>query len=430
MLFNSYEFIFWFLVPVGSLFFFVPQRLKLHYLSLASIVFYAQWSVWHLTLLLGSVAINYLYVLSIEKKQGKKLYLFGIILLNLIPLIYYKYSNFLTLHDSSIVLPLAISFFTFQQIAFVVDIYRGRIKLVKFSEYSFFILFFPQLIAGPIVHYNEMITQVRDGVLDSFSSAKFKAGITLFSIGLFSKVVLADNLIQSSYESWGNLFSYSFMIYFDFSGYANMAIGLALIFGISLPINFNSPYKSRNLVDFWRRWHITLSSFLKDHIYIPLGGNRFGKKREIIAILVTMLIGGIWHGAGWNFMLWGLMHGFGIVVLHLINIKLPKPLSIFLTFLYVSLLWVLFLSGDMGEAIGIYKELFSFESFRIQLYDGVFLLFCAWIVWFVPNSTEIIKLDGEYKLKWWHGYLSGALLFISLKFMAVEPSTSFVYFNF
>ena len=355
--------------------------------------------------------------------------LFIAISLNILLLGYFKYSSFLNLNNDSMVLPLAISFFTFQQIAYLVDIYRGKIVLESFDRYLFFVMFFPQLIAGPIVHYNDIMRQVNQNSLANFNSTKFNAGIILFSMGLFSKVVLADNLIKENYESWSDIFSYSFMIYFDFSGYANMAIGLALMFGIVLPINFNSPYKARNLIEFWRRWHITLSNFLKEHIYIPLGGNKFGKKQQIIALMTTMIIGGIWHGAGWNFLLWGAMHGIGLVIVHSFNIKFFRFFSIFLTFLYVSLLWVLFFSSNIDEAFKTYKILFEFKEFNRL--DTIWLLGCAIIIWIMPNSMEIIDMKRrDFGIKNWYAYFSAILFFISLKVMMESPSISFVYFNF
>ena len=227
------------------------------------------------------------------------------------------------------------------------------------------------------------------------------------------------------------------MIYFDFSGYASMAIGLALIFGIILPINFNSPYKSKNIIEFWRNWHITLSNFLKEHIYIPLGGNRYGIKKQTFALLTTMVLGGIWHGYGLTFLLWGFFHGVALVVLNIIKkynlINIPSniftnTIKITLTFLYVSLLWVLFFSSDIHSAIDIYKGLFYADAFKNFNY---WLIAVAILVFFTPNSTQIINLkEKAFAMKSYYGYLTGILLFVSLKFMAETPSMKFVYFNF
>jgi len=435
MLFNSYNFIFYFLIPVLGIFYIVGTRsksstynIKLYFLILVSILFYMQWDIIHLLLLIGSIVTNYLFVKYFLKKN--KLLLLGIIVLNLLPLLYFKYSTTLDITSHSLVLPLAISFYTFQQIMFIIDAYKKKLEVESFSHYLFFVLFFPQLIAGPIVHYNTLMDQIKtDRVFDTYNSTKLKAGIVLFSIGLFSKIVIADNLVLSEYNSWSDLFSYSFMIYFDFSGYASMAIGLALMFGIVLPINFNSPYKARNLIDFWRRWHITLSSFLRDYIYIPLGGNRYGLSIQMMALMSTMVIGGIWHGAGWSFLLWGAFHGLGLALLHLFkNIKLPFLLAVLVTFIYVSLLWVFFLSEDLDAALALFKILFSFEGFKEYNY---WLLAVGFIVWIMPNATQIIALQkNDFGLKSWHGYLAGILFFVSLKMMAETPSLNFVYFNF
>ena len=454
MLFNSYAFIFYFLIPVVLFYRLVPNTFRVWYLIFVSIIFYAQWDLVHLFILSGSIVVNYLFAYKISLTRLKpsvpsleSVYLlFLVIGLDIGLLGYFKYSAFLNLSDGSMVLPLAISFFTFQQIAYVVDIYRGKIVLESFDRYLFFVMFFPQLVAGPIVHYNAMMRQVDQKRLVGFDSSKFNAGVVLFSIGLFSKVVLADSLIKESYQSWSDIFSYSFMIYFDFSGYANMAIGLALLFGIVLPINFNSPYKARNLMEFWRRWHITLSDFLKEHIYIPLGGSRFGKRRQVMALMSTMVIGGVWHGAGWNFLLWGAMHGVGLVVVHMFGTDgfslvvfgakasdsiIFKFLGVVFTFLYVSLLWVLFFSANIEEAFKIYKILFGFNGFGLESFEALWLLGCAIIIWVMPNSMQIIDVKRrDFGIKRYYAYMSAVLLFISLKVMMESPSISFVYFNF
>lgn len=435
MLFNSYNFIFYFFIPVLGIFYFLSfiiknnaYRLKLYFLIIISIMFYMQWDIIHLILLLGTIVTNYFFVKYLLKKN--RYLFFFIILSNLIPLFYFKYSTFLHINSDSLILPLAISFYTFQQIMFIIDVYKKRVKLDTFSHYLFFVLFFPQLIAGPIVHYNTLINQIKiNRVFDTYNITKLKAGMVLFSIGLFSKVVIADNLVLADYNSWSDLFSYSFMIYFDFSGYASMAIGLALMFGIVLPINFNSPYKAQNLIDFWRRWHITLSNFLKNYIYISLGGNRYGLKIQIMALMTTMVVGGIWHGAGWNFLFWGAFHGLGLVILHLFkNFKIHILLGIFCTFLYVSLLWVFFLSKDLDSALLLYKILFSSQGFHEYNY---WLIAIGFIVWVMPNATQIINLDkNDFGIKGWYGYMAGILFFVSLKVMAETPSINFVYFNF
>ncbi|WP_434658154.1 MBOAT family O-acyltransferase [Sulfurimonas sp. NW9] len=408
MLFNSYDFIFLFLLP--ALFGF--WVLKLHragvwFLIVASVVFYAQWNLQHLFILLGSLVVNYLFALSIERHPGYAKVLLSIILvLNLMPLVYYKYSYFLNMTDTPLILPLAISFFTFQQIAFQVDLYYKKIEFFSFKEYMFFILFFPQLVAGPIVHYRQVIPQVLHPKWKHFNPTYFSAGVFLFCVGLFKKVVLADSFavyansafshIQeglSVFEAWIGLFAYSFEIYFDFSGYSDMAIGLGLLFGIRLPINFYSPYKSRNIIEFWRNWNITLSNFLRDYIYIPLGGNRVKISRQAVNLLLTMTIGGIWHGAGWTFILWGFLHGLLLGFVHLFrshksarsyeSARLSS--GTLLTFLTVTLLWVLFRADDFSSAMHYYSTLFNFKAFHLQAIDkhnfSVCHSFCSCLVY-------------------------------------------------
>jgi len=468
--------------PITSLKPLPIESLLLYFLITASIVFYAQWSLEHLALLLGSVFVNYIFARYVYIGKGTRInsdtnslfFITVIILLNLIPLAYYKYSYFLNMVDHSIVLPLAISFFTFQQIAFQIDLYRGKIEIKGssfFREYLFFILFFPQLVAGPIVHYNELIPQIREGAWREFKESYFSRGVVLFSIGLFKKVVLADNLAViannsfanvntslSAYDAWVGIFAYSFQIYFDFSGYADMAIGLALLFGIKLPINFNSPYKSRNIIEFWRNWHITLSNFLKEHIYIPLGGNRAGLGRASFNILVTMVIGGVWHGAGWTFLLWGFLHGVLLVGVHLFSffvgklelgiahkgdrinpfpfmslnpfpfMSLMPYLYIVFTFLAVTLLWVLFRADSFEAALKYYEVLFSFGDFTPRKLPELALLFVSlFVVWALPNS---MKFSSNGTLSSFKIFVAALMLFISLKIMASSPAQTFVYFNF
>ena len=388
----------------------------------------------------------------------KKSVLFFAICTNLTPLIYFKYSNFLNLSSEQFVLPLAISFFTFQQIAFLLDLYRNKIKFDGFKEYLFFILFFPQLVAGPIVHYYEMIPQIKDKFKSKINESYIITGLVLFSIGLFKKVVFADNFavisdgafsnidMLSSYDAWIGIFSYSFQIYFDFNGYADMALGLALLFGIKLPINFNSPYKARNISEFWRNWHISLSRFLKDYIYIPLGGSRVVFARQSLNLIATMVIGGIWHGAGWNFLIWGFMHGVFLAVTHFFknifkrDVFLPKYFSIALTFLLVTLLWVLFRAESFEVAVAYYNILFSFDfnfnkdlnSFLKIVYSNEFLVICGFIfVWFMPNSLQICDyFKDEYKISYKKVLFGAVLFFIALKSMASKAAVSFVYFNF
>ena len=288
--------------------------------------------------------------------------------MNLLGLIYYKYSYFIVENVSllvdgeimfeKLVLPLAISFFTFQQIAFLIDARKGEIsKMPSFLDFSLFVSFFPQLIAGPIVHHREMMPQFENEINGRINFDNISRGLYVLTLGLFKKVIIADTFAKvaslgfdqtstlSFLESWVTSLSYTFQLYFDFSGYTNMAIGVALMFNIVLPLNFMSPYKSASIQDFWRRWHMTLSRFLRDYIYIPLGGNRKGERRIYINLFLTFLIGGIWHGAGWTFVAWGALHGFGLILHRIWNKlggKMNKVLGVFLTFNFVNIAWVFF----------------------------------------------------------------------------------------
>ncbi|MCW9026034.1 MAG: MBOAT family protein, partial [Thiovulaceae bacterium] len=345
MLFNSYEFIFMFLPITFFIYFFLNNK-KLteaskSWLVITSLFFYSWWNIIYLPLILTSMLFNFTVGNSLTKTKEhkqipKKSLLFIGIVANIGLLGYFKYSDFFISNlnialDSNIellhlALPLAISFFTFQQIAYLVDSYKSETKEYDFLNYAVFVSFFPQLIAGPIVHHKEMMPQFANIKNKIINYNNIALGLFIFSIGLFKKVIIADTfaiwatagfdtaITLNLFEAWATSLSYTFQLYFDFSGYTDMAIGSALLFNIKLPINFNSPYKATNIQDFWRRWHITLSRFLKDYIYIPLGGNRKGNYRTYSNLMATFLIGGIWHGAGWTFIFWGFLHGFALVI--------------------------------------------------------------------------------------------------------------------
>lgn len=348
MLFNSFIFIFAFLpVALGG---YLLTRLLFKetvwviWLAACSLLFYAWWKPVYLILIVASILVNY----TIGKKMGvsrgrpKKMLLILGVVMNLGVLAYFKYTNFIfenvgriigqDFDFNYIVLPLAISFFTFQQIAYLVDAYRGETMEVDFSRYTLFVTFFPQLIAGPIVHHREMLPQFFNKVEHRKLIDNLAVGLSIFAVGLFKKVVIADSLSKwaqptfaiadmgvspTFFESWIGALAYTLQLYFDFSGYSEMALGLGRMFGIVLPINFFSPYKARSIIDFWRRWHITLSRFLRDYLYIPLGGSRCGPLRHHVNLFVTMLLGGLWHGAGWTFVIWGMLHAIYLTINHL-----------------------------------------------------------------------------------------------------------------
>lgn len=350
MLFNSYEFIFAFL-PLTLLVFFLlgryeKPRVAIAWLVVASLFFYGWWNPPFLLLLALSIVFNFALGGWFQRAQGtsrrlRVAALFLGIALNLGSIAYFKYANFFVdnlnvlggtdYHLGKIILPLAISFFTFQQITYLIDSYRGLANENNFLNYCLFVSFFPQLIAGPIVHHKEMLPQFADTKVFRFRPGNITIGLTIFALGLFKKAVLADGIAVyanpvftaadageavSLFDAWTGALAYTFQLYFDFSGYSDMALGAARMFGIRLPVNFNSPYKATNIIEFWRRWHITLSRFLRDYVYIELGGNRKGPARRHVNLMLTMLIGGLWHGAGWSFVVWGALHGFYLIINH------------------------------------------------------------------------------------------------------------------
>ena len=321
----------------------------------------------------------------------KSILIFGIVS-NLALLGYFKYAdffieNFNFISGSNVnllhmVLPLAISFFTFQQIAYLVDSYRGETKEYDFLNYALFVTFFPQLIAGPIVHHKEMMPQFASKWNMVKNYRNIALGLFIFSIGLFKKVVIADTFAVwatagfdtattlNLLEAWATSLSYTFQLYFDFSGYTDMAIGIALLFNIKLPINFNSPYKALSIQDFWRRWHITLSRFLRDYIYIPLGGNKKGSFRTYSNLLATFVIGGFWHGAGWTFLFWGFLHGLSLAIHRLwqtLGFKMWTWLAWLITFNFVNIAWVFFRAKEWDDALRILSSMFSLDNIVIDM---------------------------------------------------------------
>lgn len=418
MLFNSNIFIFVFL-PITLLGFYLTtkifkQSMTLLWLSGASIFFYCWWNFHSFYILVASIAINYILSIVMMHTQEKKLEFFTKLLLvigllfNILLLVYFKYMNFfitnikyfITLKtlNTNIILPLAISFFTFQKIAYLVDVYQRKITEKNLLKFFFFVMFFPPLIAGPIVHYREMTPQLSRLKL---SRINLVIGFTLFFIGLTKKVICADSIaeyINPIYEqaasgqalafftAWAAALGFTFQIYFDFSGYSDMAIGLARLFSIKLPTNFNSPYKSTSIIDFWRRWHITLSRFLRDYIYIPLGGNRQGHCRRYINLMAVMLIGGLWHGASWTFIFWGGLHGLYLTINHFwraINqsasmryqwfIHQINKLSWPITFLSVVIGWVFFRATSFKAALAILGGMIKINQPYLHPAFGIFI---------------------------------------------------------
>lgn len=388
MLFNSIEFLLIFLPLTLAVYLRISDARKaLAWLCLASLFFYGYWNPVYILLITGSVAANYGFGRLIRSAVEPHRYWITAVgvTFNLALLGYFKYANFFVQEIAAatgsdwsidtIVLPLAISFFTFQQIAYLVDYYQNKVEPHGPMEYLAFVVLFPQLIAGPIVHQRHMLPQFRAIKALRGVPGNLAIGLTIFAIGLFKKVAIADELALyadpvfgaaaqggpvSLAEAWGGAVCYTFQLYFDFSGYSDMAIGLGRMFGITLPVNFASPYKARSIIDFWRAWHITLSNFLRDYLYIPLGGNRYGAFDRYRNLMITMLLGGLWHGAGWTFVIWGGLHGFYLVVNHLWR-GVPfyarvAALGYYsysawaLTLLAVVFSWVFFRAGSLDAA--------------------------------------------------------------------------------
>jgi alginate O-acetyltransferase complex protein AlgI len=399
MLFNSVEFLFGFL-PVTALVFFGLARWShgaaAGWLAFASLFFYGWWNWTYVPLLLASAAFNYAcgarlarFVRLGRTRAAGILFAFSVAA-NLLLLGYYKYANFLlgtwgsvTGHAADIgqiILPLGISFFTFTQIAFLADVRRGYAREYNPIHYGLFVTYFPHLIAGPILHHKEMMPQFQEPQTYRLNAENVAVGLTIFFIGLFKKTVIADGVAAYAsplfahpgtpdlFAAWGGALAYTIQLYFDFSGYSDMAIGLSRVFGVKLPLNFDSPYKAINIIDFWRRWHMTLSRFLRDYLYVSLGGNRKGKRRRYINLFVTMLLGGLWHGAGWTFVLWGGLHGVYLVVNHAwraLRERLGqdvdrttitgRALARLTTFVAVVIGWVFFRATSLEDALAILK---------------------------------------------------------------------------
>lgn len=471
MLFNSIEFLFVFL-PVTFAVYFLLNKLKLikaatFWLVFASLFFYSYWKIDYLPLILCSMIFNYFvgYILTHEKmKINRKLLLIFGIISNVLLLGYFKYFDFLInninyiLHTGfdtlKIALPLGISFFTFTQIAYLVDAYKREVKEYNFLNYALFVTYFPHLLAGPILHHKEMMPQFANLRKRFINHKNISIGLFLLSIGLFKKVMIADNLspfVQSVFdslaaisclESWIASLAYSFQLYFDFSGYCDMALGISYLFNIYLPVNFNSPYKADNIQDFWRRWHITLSRFLKNYIYIPLGGNRSGEIKTYRNLFLTFLIGGIWHGANWTFIIWGILHGLAICVHRFwkkFNINVNQYLSILLTFIFINFTWVFFRSNSVNKAIEILKGMLGFNrmsSFEIDkmrfAFEGnpekisiILLAACIILVFCIKNSKEFVAKFKPTSLN----FLITIILFIT-SILSLNKFSEFLYFQF
>lgn len=415
MLFNSYVFILLFL-PLFVIGYFFLRSIRntkpsLSFVLVMSLIFYGYNSIRYVPIILCSIVFNYILsrVLNGHSESHKsRSVLFMGIGFNLLLIYYFKYHNFFcetfnsifgtSIHLHKLLLPLGISFFTFQQISYLVDSYRGETSDYTFLEYAAFVSFFPQLVAGPIVLHDELITQFRDNSKWKVNWDSVADGAWRFSMGLFKKVLIADTFSKA--VAWGYdpgnmelltsgdvfviMLSYTFQIYFDFSGYSDMATGLAEMINIQLPINFDSPYQAFTIRDFWKRWHMTLTRFLTRYLYIPLGGDRKGKVRTYINMLVVFIASGIWHGANWTFILWGALHGCGCVLERLcksITERAHAAIKWIITFMTVNVLWLLFRSESIAQWVALLRRLVRMENLNAS--DRL-------IEQFILPETEII----------------------------------------
>jgi D-alanyl-lipoteichoic acid acyltransferase DltB (MBOAT superfamily) len=445
------------------------------WLALASLAFYSA-SNWQFVLLLVvSVAFNYAIGLLLILQPLRPVPRYTVLTIgvggDLLVLGYFKYAGFLAANLNAIfstgltldiLLPVGISFYTFTQIAFLVDAYRGNVARYALPHYALFVSYFPHLIAGPILHHKDMIPQFERAEAKRPDAHLMLCGLIIFAIGLFKKTCLADGiqpLVAPAFgantplfdQAWIGALAYTFQLYFDFSGYSDMAIGISLMFGIFLPLNFNSPYKATSIIDFWRRWHMTLSQFLRDYLYIPLGGNRHGAVLRYLNLMITMLLGGLWHGAAWTFVAWGALHGAYLCINHAWNNFGPRIGSRFepvaniaaftLTFLSVVVAWVFFRADSMASAVYVLSKMT--DPTRIAFGRGemaytVLIIVYASIAWLAPNTQAIMGYDhknrtvgqglGARQKRPMFLYATAAVLAFGI--LGIQQHSEFIYFRF
>jgi len=501
MLFTQFEFLFLFLPLTLAGYFLIAHFVdaptaRLSWLAAASLVFYSYWDVRFVPIIVISILFNYGMGLLIARQSGRAArgWAFAAAVSgNLLALGFFKYTNFAiqilnavtrVKHPSlAIVLPLGISFFTFTQIAYLADVYAGYSNERSFTKYALFVTYFPHLIAGPILHHREMMPQFGSKASRRLSAENVAMGLTILAIGLFKKSVVADGfalianpVFQAAtqghlhiLDAWAGALAYSLQIYFDFSGYSDMAIGLSLLFGIRLPFNFDAPYKSQSIVEFWRRWHISLSRFLRDYLYIPLGGNRHGETRRNINLAATMILGGLWHGAGFTFVIWGTLHGLFLVINHrwsLLTQKHPAfarvakawwyPIAALgLTQMAVVFAWIFFRADNFGVAVRMLQGMTGFADQNrvsparlVDVYGGAMIalgylacfvlpnvnaMFGRWNVGLETYKNErpwsILNLTWRPSLRW--AVATSFALFVAVLINLVAgDSSQFLYFQF
>lgn len=498
MLFTTATFAFLYMPVVLVGFFLIgrtSRQLAALWLFVASVFFYGYWMPQYTVLLLGSVAANF----AIGRKIGEarpdasgarrvaRNWMIAGVVLNLTLLGYFKYANFfidtlrqafdLELHVARILLPIGISFFTFTQIAFLADAYQKGVREYKVVHYGLFVTYFPHLVAGPVLHHAQMMPQFGRDETYRFRFAHLAAGLAIFGLGLLKKVVVADGVspyadavfnaaqlgsVPTFQEAWLGSLGYTFQLYFDFSGYSDMAIGLSWMLNVRLPFNFNSPYKSRNISDFWRRWHMTLSAFLRDYLYIVLGGNRKGPVRRYFNLAATMVLGGLWHGAGWTFVFWGALHGAYLGVNHawraltsrltgtLDGSRIFGAFAWLITFLAVVVAWVFFRAETFGAATRVLSGMLSIpqlglpaQAHRLLWNAGldplVGVVICAvlaTVVLFAPNSNligeKMLALSDRWRLgrAALFGFAAVLVVFLVVLNESRDSVSAFIYFNF
>lgn len=455
------------------------------WLFAASTFFYGYWMPQYAALLLASIGVNFVIGQRIARSRPLKRWLVIGVVFNLGLLAYYKYAGFFVAnlnallgsdwHLGKVILPIGISFYTFTQIAFLVDAWQGKVREAQPVHYGLFVTYFPHLVAGPVLHHAQMMPQFADRAVYRLSGTNMAAGATIFCIGLFKKVVLADGVapyadavfnpadagaVPSPEEAWIGALAYTFQLYFDFSGYSDMAIGLSWLFNIRLPFNFDSPYKALSISDFWRRWHITLSAFLRDYLYVPLGGNRKGVLRRYLNLVATMVLGGLWHGAAWSFVLWGALHGAYLMVNHgfraltqrlgwqaALDASRSFALAAWaLTFLSAVIAWVFFRATTLEGALRLLSAMAGQGTadpglllWNAGLHTRTAWNWCAvlgFVAFLLPNSnriSEALRARLQARVSW-RAALGGAALLACVILVVVNTArdsvSAFIYFNF
>jgi alginate O-acetyltransferase complex protein AlgI len=459
MLFNSQVFITGFLPIVLGLYYAVASRrsARQSVVVLASLAFYGWWDIRFVPLLGGLTVVNWLIAQWFGVHRARWIPILGVVL-NLAVLGLFKYADFFSgtayallgenFHPWQLILPLGISFFVFQKISYLIDLRRGDRHIYAFLDFCMFVTFFPQLIAGPLVRHNEIIHQFALDPRRPEMWENLSRGFVLFVIGVAKKVALADTLAMvadplftraagvslSAVEAWTATGAYTLQIYFDFSGYSDMAIGLALMFGLRLPMNFNAPYRAVSIRDFWRRWHMTLSRFLRDYLYIPLGGNRCGAVRQAVNVVATMLLGGLWHGANWTFVAWGGLHGLALAVNHVWEgwgLRLPRAAAWAITLLFVMACWVLFRSADFTTAGDILVSMVGAHGLGQLSLDREYvaaLIGGAAVALLGPTSQEAAL--AKLQPKPWLAMPAGLMLAYLLLLVGGRLPNVFIYFQF